>query len=160
MAYIIDGHNLIPNFPWLDLSQPDDENALLEILNKFCTLFGQTIEVFFDKAAPGHGGRRQIGKVKVTFVPDHSSADQMIISRLNGLGRAARNWTVVTSDHRIQVEARTHHSKVISSEEFAAIIREKIHTKSQSLNKTSVTSSESDIQEWLELFSKKRDLED
>ena len=35
MSYLIDGHNLIPKIPGLTLRQMDDENELIEILQRF-----------------------------------------------------------------------------------------------------------------------------
>jgi len=45
---IIDGHNLIPKVSGIQLSDPEDENKLLEMLNEYCRLSRTQAEVFFD----------------------------------------------------------------------------------------------------------------
>ena len=55
MNYIIDGHNLIAKLPGLDLSMPDDEQRLIEVLMRFGRAGSHRIEVYFDAAPAGQG---------------------------------------------------------------------------------------------------------
>jgi uncharacterized protein len=103
MPYLIDGHNLIPKVPGLNLSDIDDEMELVELLQVFCRRKRKTAEVYFDQAPPGFSGRRRFGQVTAYFVPQGHSADDAIRQRLKHLGKAARNWAVVSSDHQVQV---------------------------------------------------------
>ena len=85
MAYIIDGHNLIPKIRGLRLDLPDDEEALIKMLQDFCRLQRKNVEVYFDRAAAGYAGKRGYGRVTAHFVREGSTADAVIISRLRRL---------------------------------------------------------------------------
>lgn len=124
MPYIIDGHNLIPKVRGLSLQHLDDELELINRLQIFCRVRRQTVEVYFDRAAPGHEGTKTMGAVKAHFVSASSNADSAIRQRLQRLGRQARNWKVVSADRQVQAEAHGAHAAVIPSEEFAAQLEE------------------------------------
>ena len=120
MAYLIDGHNLIPRLPGIKLSDPDDEEQLIQLLQEFCRLRRKKVEVFFDRAPAGNSRTQQYGQVKAVFVRSGSTADEAIIARLNQLGKRSRNITVVSSDRQVQQAARASHARVVTSEGFAA----------------------------------------
>ena len=154
MPYLIDGHNLIPKLG-LNLNSLDDEMELIERLNEFCRISrkGQ-LEVYFDNALPGTPETRKIGLVAAHFVRRPLIADDAIRLRLKKLGRAAKNWNVVSSDHRVQAEARTSGAKVISSDEFAATVIDTLRSGPAPAAKQS-TMSERELEEWLKLFSER-----
>ena len=154
MPYLIDGHNLIPKIG-LHLSSLDDEKALMERLQEFCRLRRANVEVYFDGAPPGQAGTRKSGSLTAHFVSQASSADAAIEMRLARLGRAARNWTVVSSDARVQGAARAAHAGVISSEEFA---REMSRVRAAGELKTNQTATlaPDEVEEWLEIFNHKK----
>src|SRR5512144_1363588 len=112
MPYIIDGHNLIPKVPSLSLQEMDDEQHLVEMLQEFCRRQHKQVEVFFDNAPPGGVRARNLGQVTARFIRQGASADDAIRKRLVNLGRAARNWTVVSSDKTVQAEARAVQAQV------------------------------------------------
>jgi uncharacterized protein len=120
MPYLIDGHNLIPKLG-LDLSSFDDENALIERLNEFSRISrrGQ-LEIYFDNALPGGPEKQKKGLVNAYFVRHPMIADEAIRLRLQHLKHDAKNWSVVSSDHRVQAEARAVGARVISSDESLA----------------------------------------
>ena len=154
MPYLIDGHNLIPKLG-LRLTDFDDELALLEQLNEFCRLSrrGQ-VEVYFDNAPQGYPETRRSGLVTAHFVRKPLIADEAIRLRLIKLGRAAKNWTVVSSDHRVQNEARAAGARVISSDEFARTVIETLRAGPPPSGKEK-SMSERELEEWLRLFYKK-----
>jgi predicted RNA-binding protein with PIN domain len=154
MPYLIDGHNLIPKMG-LRLEDFDDELALLDQLNEFCRISrrGQ-IEVYFDNAPIGYPETRRSGLVTARFVRRPSIADEAIRLRLKKLGRAARNWSVVSSDHRVQNDARMAGAKVISSEEFARTVIETLREGPPPSSKDKPM-SERELEEWLRLFDKR-----
>jgi predicted RNA-binding protein with PIN domain len=119
MPYLIDGHNLIPHIPDLSLKDLDDETALIQLLQGFAKRSRSKVEVFFDQAPAGGAGSRSFGSVRAHFVRQDTTADQAIVKRLSQLGKEAKNWTVVTSDREILAEARSIHSQVIGSVDFA-----------------------------------------
>ncbi len=121
MPYLIDGHNLIPKVPGLSLQEMDDEQHLLEMLQEFCRRQRKQVEVFFDNAPPGGVRARNLGSVTARFVRQGTTADDAIRKRLANLGRAARNWTVVSSDQAVQAEARAVQAQPMPSESFARI---------------------------------------
>jgi predicted RNA-binding protein with PIN domain len=122
VPYLIDGHNLIPNIPGLRLDNPNDESQLIRLLQAFCQVRKQKAEVFFDRAAPGSAGKQVYGLVSAHFIARSSNADQAIRARLAHLGKAAHNWSVVSSDREVQSAARSAGAKVMSAAEFASLL--------------------------------------
>lgn len=155
MAYLIDGHNLIPKIPGMSLENPDDEQQLIGLLQAFCRARRQKVEVFFDQAAPGHAGSRQLGMVRVHFVSRRSSADDAIRRRLEQIGREAPNWQVVSSDRQVQAAARSRRAKVVSAESFAALLAS-ADMAGDDQHRDESEPAPGEIDEWLRLFSKRR----
>ena len=157
MNYIIDGHNLIAQIPGMSLGMLDDEEQLVQLLN----LFGQKqrghLEVYFDGAPAGQAGQYTWGRVQAYFVSENSTADEAIKNRLSRLGKSARGWTVVTSDHNVQAAAHELHAKVIKSEEFARSLMESPNPDlSEQPTKGDQLLSESEIDEWLKVFKQRK----
>jgi uncharacterized protein len=153
MPYLIDGHNLIPHVPGLSLQAIDDEMQLVELLQEFCRLSRQQVEVFFDNAPPAQPRLRRFGRLTAYFVPSNQTADQAIQRRLTRLGRAARNWRVVSSDREVQAEAHSRHAQVVSSEDFVQHMQQVLAKTSLDAGPpVSETLSEAELQEWLTLF--------
>jgi predicted RNA-binding protein with PIN domain len=153
MPYLIDGHNLIPKLG-LRLDSFDDEEALIARLQEFCRLRHAQVEVYFDGAPPGHPPNRKAGAVTAHFVRRGSTADAAIEARLGRLGKQARNWTVVSSDGRVQNAARAVHAGVLSSEEFTRLV-------SAAAGQAAIPKSENglspqEVDEWLSLFKAKK----
>jgi predicted RNA-binding protein with PIN domain len=122
MPYLVDGHNLIPHIPGITLKDLEDEQALIGHLKDFAARVRTRIEVFFDQAPPSRAGSQSFGMVKAHFIRQGTTADQAIISRLKKMGGESKNWTVVTSDREILAEARSIHSKTLSSKDFARLL--------------------------------------
>jgi predicted RNA-binding protein with PIN domain len=157
MPYIIDGHNLIPKLG-LRLDSPDDELELIAILQEFSRLSRRECEVFFDGAPAGQTSK--YGIVTVHFVRLGVTADSAIKTRLRNLGRAARNWIVVSSDHEVQGAARDAQATAASSEEFARQLKRinqdpAVDKAAGKLVRGKELSSE-EIEEWLKLFGKRK----
>jgi predicted RNA-binding protein with PIN domain len=154
MPYIIDGHNLIPQIPGLSLSDPDDEMALIEILQRFANKKRTRIELYFDQAPATRAGTKSHGLVRVHYIRKNSTADQAIKTRITQLEKEAKNWTVVSSDREIIAEAKSQLCKVISSDQFSKqVIGQGVAPESQEEEgeKPQVTSEEVDY--WLDQFS-------
>ncbi len=155
MPYLIDGHNLIPKLG-LHLDSPDDELALVAILQDFLRLARSKAEVYFDGAPAGQARTRGFGAVTAQFVRLGTPADAAIQARLRKLGRAARNWIVVSSDHEVQNAARAAQAEALSSDEFAKQLktmrhRHKLDTAAKKSAGDAELSSE-ELNEWLRLF--------
>ncbi len=152
MPYLIDGHNLIPKLG-LRLDSLDDEMELIAIIQEFARLSRREAQVYFDGAPAGQARSKQFGTVKAHFIRVGNTADNAIKAHVKRLGRAARNWTVITSDRVIQNEARAAHATVISSEEFAAQLRRVQRDAARPAEQRELSSQE--ISEWLRLFGGK-----
>ena len=152
MPYLIDGHNLIPKLG-LRLDSMEDERELVVLLQEYCRLTRRSgLEVYFDGAPPGQAGTRKMSPITAHFVPLGSSADEAIRKRLKALGKSAKNWTVVTSDRQVQAEARAAQAEIISSETFAALLKE---ARSSTLKPDKEQKlSQEEIEEWMRLFQK------
>jgi predicted RNA-binding protein with PIN domain len=153
MPFLIDGHNLIPKLG-LSLRNVDDEMQLVARLQDFCRAERKPVEVYFDGAPAGQTGTRRLGLVTAHFVRLGSTADAAIRARLKSLGRAARNWTVITSDRAVQAEARAVDATVISSDEFA----KQVNASTRAAGKGSAPEagmSDAEVEEWLRLFREK-----
>jgi len=154
MPYLIDGHNLIPKIPGLLLEDVDDENQLLELLLKFCQHQGKQVEVFFDNAPPGGVRARNYGLVVARFVRQGTTADEAIRWRLVRLGRAARNWTVISSDQEIQAEARAVKAHYISSEAFANLLLQTLdEARKDKGGNVETIMDPKELDDWLKLFN-------
>lgn len=155
MPLIIDGHNLIPHISGLSLQHLDDEAVLIELLEQYCRIRRQTVEVFFDQAAPGHAKTQTRGRVSATFVYAGSNADTAIRQRLKRLGRTARTYKVVSSDRQVQAEARAAGAEVVPSDQFARELQELPVGKSTASPQNERTPSAEEVDEWLEIFKSK-----
>jgi predicted RNA-binding protein with PIN domain len=153
MPYIIDGHNLIPKLPGLDLHEIDDELKLIELLQAFCRNADQRAEVYFDNAPPGFARGQGFGAVTAHFVRQGTTADAAIQRRLERLGKAAKNWTVVSSDRLVQTSARALRAHYISAEAFAQILAKVLSdAPPESERAAGGGLSQAEVDEWLELF--------
>lgn len=153
MPYLIDGHNLIPKVQGLSLEDHDDEARLLEMVQEFCRLQRKEAEVFFDNAPPGGMRVRVLGLVTARFVRSGGTADDAIRKRLTSLGRAARNWTVVSSDLAVQASVRGAQARVLSSEAFATQMQATFtQSPEKPLKDDDAPLSDGEIDEWLDLF--------
>jgi predicted RNA-binding protein with PIN domain len=149
MPYLIDGHNLIPHIG-LRLDSLDDEQQLIRLLQEFCRLSRSQVEVYFDNAAAEQPARQKFGIVTAHFVRRPGIADEAIRRRIVKLAGAARNWAVVSSDRRVQSEARAFKARVISADEFARQVKLTLQNKPASESNNGL--SEKEINEWLDLF--------
>jgi predicted RNA-binding protein with PIN domain len=154
MPYLIDGHNLIPKIG-LRLDSLDDEAALLERLGAFCRLGRKRAEVHFDGAQPGQATIRRLGRVTAHFVRAPRTADEAIRLRLMQLGKAARNWTVVSSDHRVQAEGHAARASVLSSEDFARQVIDALRARPAASGRDALLTPD-EVEEWLAVFEEKR----
>jgi predicted RNA-binding protein with PIN domain len=150
---MIDGHNLIPKIPGLSLDTVNDEMQLVELLQEFCRRQRKEAEVYFDNAPPGQKSAGVYGPVVAHFVRQGMTADDAIHARLGRLGREARNWTVVSSDHAVQASARAARAHYISSEVFAGFLAQSISNPSTDERRNSETvMGDDELDDWLALF--------
>lgn len=154
MPYLIDGHNLIPKIG-LQLSNPDDEMELIHLLQNFSRVKRQPVEVYFDGAPSASSGTRKLGTIKAHFISLTSSADSTMRSRLNKMGKSAKNWVVVSSDREVQSAAKVNNAKFISSEQFVSLLQETLNAVNKK-NREEKSISKKEVEEWLKVFSEGR----
>ena len=154
MPYLIDGHNLIPKLG-LRLESPDDEMELVAVLQEFARLDRRQVEVYFDGAPAGHARTSKLGAVKAHFVPLGQSADSAIRTRLQKLGKSAKNWVVVSSDREVQAAARATQAGAMTSDEFVILIRQALESAPKPVEEKRLTKDE--VDEWMRLFSERGD---
>jgi hypothetical protein len=68
------------------------------------------------------------------------------------MGRSARNWTVVSSDRQVQAEAIAARAEVISSDSFAAMLKQARDQAPKAGGDRKL--SENEVNEWMRLFQK------
>lgn len=153
MPFLIDGHNLIPKVPGLSLQEIDDESQLIEMLQEYCRKTRKRAEVYFDNAPPGQPSAHTYGNLIARFVRQGRTADQAIRARLARLGRGARNWTVVSSDHAVQSAARAARAQVAPAEEFAQqLVQTLVQAETGAPPEEENELSPEEVEEWLRLF--------
>jgi uncharacterized protein len=154
MTYLIDGHNLIPKITGLSLDQLDDEVALVDLIVAFSTSHKHQVELFFDRGRVGSLRDYQRGRVHVHFVLPPMIADNAILARLLGIGRAARNYVVVTDDRNVQNRARSLGAAILSSTSFATELQNSCSSsKPIQGNKNQTQINTNEIEEWLKIFN-------
>jgi uncharacterized protein len=158
MPYLVDGHNLIPKIPGMSLREIDDENRLIQLLQDFCRVQRKKVEVYFDNAPAGQAGRRSYGQVTAHFVHQGQTADTAIRLRLIHLGKAASNWTLVSSDGAVQAAGRAARAEVISSESFVVLMQKSLEGAAATPEEQrDVRMNPKEVDEWLKLFEDKPD---
>lgn len=155
--YILDGHNLIPKIPGFSLQNPNDEEALIALLQTFREGMRRGIAVYFDGAPPGTAVTRRYGALTAYFIRQGMSADSAIEARLLQMGRAARNVIVVSSDRRVQAAARSVGAQVLSSEDFVKrLLRTPQARNGESEKNPNTHLSQNEVADWLALFQERR----
>lgn len=149
MPILIDGHNLIGRLPALSLHDPDDEEKLTQVLQLYRTRKRKAITVVFD---PGESfalpaSRRQ-GGVEVLYAPHTSSADAVIVQRVQH-SRRPDDWLVVTSDRLLAERVTRLGARVQSSEAFAAEL-DSLHRAAPAWKDRPLSPDE--VEKWLALF--------
>ena len=155
MTYLVDGHNLIPKVPGLSLAQLDDEEDLIALLKSFCDLKRCQMEVFFDAGRVDGVHQLNLNRLKVHFVLPPSKADDAILLRLLGAGRAARNYTVVTSDRQVRERSLRSGAKVVSSTVFARSLTAALKSSSSVPPSNEPDDQKDEIRYWEDQFSNK-----
>jgi uncharacterized protein len=154
MTLIIDGHNLIPLVPGMQLSDLDDETQLVEYLKQYCRRKRVNAEVFFDGALPGSKSTSGGGMVHVHYVRKGKTADSAIIEYVDRQGKTAANHTVVSSDRRVQTEVHARGSKTLSSAQFAAEMIDVLGQIEVYTKDDDQPLRPGEVEKWLELFNK------
>jgi len=106
--------------------------------------------VYFDGAPAGHARIRKLGAVTAHFIRLGQSADSAMRARLKSMGRSAKNWTVVSSDHEVRSAARMAQADSLTADEFARSLK-KARASAPKANEDKILSKR-EVDDWLELF--------
>jgi uncharacterized protein len=151
MTYMIDGHNLIGQLPDISLDDPNDEALLVQKLIGFCARTGKNCVVVFDYGLPGGSSRMSTRAVQVVFASGRSSADRVMMERINKIPDPT-GWIVVSSDHDVLGTARKRRMSTLHSDEFAVLMQAPPKRVVDMGEATDVNLSEKEVDEWLDLF--------
>jgi hypothetical protein len=111
--------------------------------------------VYFDGAPAGHARTRKLGAVTAHFIRLGQSADSAMRARLKNMGRSAKNWTVVSSDHEVLNAAHTAQANSLTSDEFARSLKN-ARASAPKANEDKIPSKR-EVDDWLQLFGNNED---
>lgn len=151
MPYLIDGHNLIGQLPDISLEDPNDEALLAQKLAGFAARTGKRCVVVFDYGLPAGKSRMSTRAVQVVFASQRSSADRVMIERIGKL-QDAKDWTIVTSDDEVRDAARRRRMPVLTSIEFAELLKAPPKPVVDAGEAADVYVPPDEVDEWLNLF--------
>lgn len=154
MPYLIDGHNLIGKMDGIELSDPDDEQRLVEQLQQFCRRRRRRATVYFDRADPLSRDPAPSAGVTVRFVRSPRTADAAIRDHLDALGGAAKNWTVVSSDREVLRAAARCGAQRVPSSQFARQLRSS-ESPSAPPEKPPAPSAD-EVRSWIRIFNERK----
>lgn len=114
------------------------------------------MELFFDGSPHGFKSKVEHGLVHVHWIRLGKTADDAIILFLRNSGNNSRNITVVSSDRRVQAEARALNAEIMNSENFSSEIQKTL-SSAQAVNEHRASEiSTEEVDEWLRLFSENK----
>ena len=151
MTYLIDGHNLIGQLPDISLDDPNDEALLAQKLAGFAARTGKKCVVVFDYGLPGGSSRMSTRAVQVVFASGRSSADRVMMERINKVPDP-NGWIVVSSDHDVLATARKRRMSTLRSDEFAVLLEAPPKPVVDAGEASDVHLSAQEVDEWLDLF--------
>ena len=151
MPYLIDGHNLIGQTPGLSLSDPNDEQKLVELLRAFMVRSRKKGTVFFDNGQPGGSGNWSNSVLAVVFARGPQTADDLIRQRLIN-EKNPRGLIVVSSDQAVAQAAQAAHAGIQSSVQFAR----QMSRRAPALQKKEDELTTDEVLQWEKEFKKPR----
>jgi predicted RNA-binding protein with PIN domain len=149
---LIDGHNLIGRMSTLSLEDTDDEEKLVRICKSYRARTGKAITVVFDPGTSfSLAGSRREGGIEIVFAPHGSTADAVIIRRIERSSNP-RGWLVITSDLEVADRVARRGARVQSSEDFASELAGLGHGEP---DQEDVHLTPEEVEAWLSLFEQK-----
>lgn len=155
MPYMIDGHNLIGKLSDISLDDPNDEALLVQKLSGFAARTGRECVVIFDHGLPGGSSRMGTRKVQVVFASGRSTADRVMIERINKIPDP-RGWVVVSSDREVMSCARRRNMSTLHSDEFVTLMQSPPKQVVDEGERSDVSLSDDEVNEWMDLFGGKQ----
>jgi hypothetical protein len=151
MQYLIDGHNLIPFIPGMNLTDIDDEDQLINLLQIHGRVSRSKIEVFFDKAPAGKPRSRKVGMLTVHSIPEPETADSAIIRRVKSLKIVPGSLSVVSHDREVQTACKRIGAKIVESQDFSRSIQSSLHSEGKRVKEQPEVAA-TEVEAWLKVF--------
>lgn len=120
MVHLVDGNNLLfAARQVLDPDRPPGRWSLSQLLDDWAVRFRHDVHIVFDgpPPAPDQLAQLSFSRVEVSFSGAGRTADDAIAERITE-DSAARDRTVVSSDHEVQRAARQRRADVVRSDVF------------------------------------------
>jgi predicted RNA-binding protein with PIN domain len=161
MHYLIDGHNVIAKMADISLADPGDEVKLVLRLKSWAAGGrNRRVTVIFDGGLPGgRAPRLSSSTVTVLFAPPGKTADSLLIHHIRRV-KNPPEYTLVSSDRQVIAAAEAKRMRYWRAGEFAErLAAQNERHRPEKQTTTSATSereephlSQTEIEEWLELF--------
>lgn len=158
MHYLIDGHNLIAAMANvaadISLEDPDDEIKLILVLKSWAVARQKRIvTVIFDGGLPGgYQKRLSTSRINVVFAQEGQTADALLIHRIKQVPNPPE-FTLVSSDRKIQEAANKRKMTFIPSDDFARqLVEKKKPPQPVKPESEEPVLSSKEVAEWMELF--------
>lgn len=156
MHWLVDGHNLIGQMPTLRLSDPNDEEKLVEYLRRYRARTGHRLTVIFDAGQSYHPAEtKKRGGITIQYAPHGRTADQLIMRRLRQV-KNPQGTMVVTSDRAVQQAARRARVRVVTAQEFGQQLLQLTsgdRPTEEEDSRADLQLSVDEVDEWLAIFS-------
>ncbi len=160
MRYLIDGHNLIAYLPDIQLDDPEDEVKLVYKLRGFAARSKKSLKmtVIFDGGIPG-GVEQNLSNSVLTarFAAAESSTGDSVLRSLIQKASDPAQFTLVTSDQELIDLARVRNMPVMTAAEFIGFMNSTAKPHPPEAKKNNPKLSKSEVEEWLDIFTKKKD---
>jgi predicted RNA-binding protein with PIN domain len=154
LRYVIDGYNLAHRIPAIAAMLGSDleraRERLVDRLAGFAAVRRARVTVVFD--GTGFKGSRGQGfkGVEVVYSRSPESADKRIMALIER-ERKVRSWVVVSSDNAIKRHARDYGAKIMTSDEFAALL-DAPPPRPRRVTREEPKLSAAEVDEWLRYF--------
>lgn len=158
MAFLIDGNNVIGQWPDLDLHDPSSRDALVGKLLIFQKVRRKRIVLVFDGRPAVFPLRRQINsRFHILHPGDDGDADSLIKDMISR-EKDRKGFIVVSSDRDIRDAARNRGFSGLTAPEFIRLVQSALKEGRQAreLEKTENPPTPVEQQLWAELFARKR----
>jgi len=155
VPYLIDGNNLLGSWGGPAVAG-DGRVEVLRRVAAFCRARGARATLVFDGAPfrPELGGQ-ELGGVSLRFPPRGKDADS-VIRELLDRARRPGELTVVSSDKAVYSYARTRGARALRSQEWTALMgRPRGVPRRRTVERGEKPARETDIEGWLERFSRR-----
>jgi len=156
MPILIDGHNLIGQMNDISLSDPDDEERLIDCLAAYQRRHRSQVTVVFDAgshAGPAAHFEHHAAGIRIIYARPGQRADDIICAIVR---RASdrRGWLVVSSDRAVQAEVRHLGATVIPADLFASQLAATLRPQPEQEKER--PPSRDEVEEWLHIFATRR----